>query len=250
MSTRPYRNRWRVRGEVTSRREAIQRTIAITLMVIIAADLVDFCFNLVYAPQQILRSAIQTTLISGALGAIVVYTLAMANYKLYQMKSYLAELNRLDPQTGLLNRRAFIEAAESVLASDEQHALMLVDVDGFKRINDTYGHPVGDHVIVTLAQVMRESFSPPAEVARMGGEEFSALLLPVSLDDAARQARDLVARVAATDFSVAGPPLHITISAGVAALTPGLSFAEVYARADQAMYRSKAAGGNQVTTAG
>src|SRR5690606_3313444 len=106
MSTRTYRNRWRVRGEVTSRREAIQRTIAITLMVIIAADLVDFCFNLVYAPQQILRSAIQTTLISGALGAIVVYTLAMANYKLYQMKSYLAELNRLDPQTGLLNRRA------------------------------------------------------------------------------------------------------------------------------------------------
>jgi len=249
MPTRTHRNRWRVRGEITSRREVIQRTITVTLVIILVADLVDLGLNLIYAPQQIVRSAVQTTFISGVLGTIVVYTSAMANYKLYQMKAHLAELNRLDPHTGLLNRRAFIEVAESVLMSDKPHALMLVDIDAFKHINDTHGHPVGDHVIVTLAQLMRNSLAPRGEVARMGGEEFAALLLPSAQEDALHLASELVARVAATDFSTGGEPLHITISAGVAPLRPGMSFAEVYARADQAMYRSKAAGGNRATLA-
>ncbi|GAA4330217.1 hypothetical protein GCM10023144_17690 [Pigmentiphaga soli] len=247
MQNAPPRNKWRVHGEVTSRREAIQRTITVTLLVIIVADLVDLCVNLIYAPYQIVRSAIQTTLLSGVLSAYVVYNAAMGNYRVYQMKNHLAELNRLDPHTGLLNRRTFIEIAETVSSSPESHVLMLVDVDAFKKINDTYGHPAGDHVISELAALMKSVFGPPAVVARLGGEEFSALLVPARIDDAQAMAGTFLRRLAATDFSTDGHALRITVSVGLAEFLPGLSFAEIYARADRAMYASKAAGGGRIT---
>ncbi|VCU70955.1 putative diguanylate cyclase YdaM [Pigmentiphaga humi] len=249
MPNSPSRNRWRVRGEITSRREVFQRTIVTTLLVIVAADLIDLCINLIYAPFQIVRSAIQTTLIASVLGSSVIYIMAMGNYKLYQMKSHLANLNRLDPHTGLLNRRAFIELAETALASARPHVLMLADVDAFKRINDIYGHPTGDHVIVTLARLMRSVFGPPCEVARMGGEEFSALLVPATLEEAVRLAEAFVRQVAVADFSMNGPPLHVSVSVGLIPIARGASFADIYARADQAMYRAKADGGNRVKVA-
>jgi diguanylate cyclase (GGDEF)-like protein len=250
VESRPEQDRWRVRGEVRTQRQVWLRTIVGSLMVVAVADVIDLVANLIFAPWQIVRSAVQTTLISALLGAYVIYTHARSNLKLYEIKNHLALLSITDPLTGLLNRRAFFERADAIVAGADTHVLILVDVDSFKKVNDRFGHPVGDAVIQRISQLMTAHFPATGSIARIGGEEFSALLVSGPADDARARAVAFCAAVGAETFFAGAVPFLVTVSVGLARFGPGQAVADVYAAADAQLYRAKHAGGNQVACEG
>jgi diguanylate cyclase len=156
--------------------------------------------------------------------------------------------------TGVLNRRGFDERLHAMLAAPPpagaEHCVVLIDIDHFKRVNDTHGHLVGDKVIAGLGEVLRALPAEPGmALARYGGEEF-AILLPASTRQralgVAEAVRTRVARIALRSRQTQAVQLQVTVSAGVAAWQPGLDAQALLAAADQALYRAKAAGRDRV----
>jgi diguanylate cyclase len=157
--------------------------------------------------------------------------------------------------TGVLNRRGFDDQLNSMLASSPasgaEHCVVLIDIDHFKRVNDTLGHLVGDRVIAGIGEVLR---SLPAEpgmaLARYGGEEF-AILLPSSSRQRASQVaesvRSRVGHIALRNKQTQQVHLQITVSAGVAAWRPGDDAQTLLAAANGALYLAKTAGRDRVT---
>ncbi len=158
-----------------------------------------------------------------------------------------------DPLTGALNRRGFAAAAEVELArarrSGRSVALVTMDIDLFKAINDAYGHDVGDRVIAAFAACVRAASRAGDHVARMGGEEFALFLQDTSLADAHEVAERV--RVAFSTTAVPGvPETHrLTASFGVAAVHPASGVAAALQAADRGMYVAKAGGRNRVELA-
>jgi len=162
----------------------------------------------------------------------------------------------LDPLSGILNRRGFdLELSRLCRAATEQgiaFSLVMVDIDLFKKINDTYGHPFGDQVIRAVGQALSQLTQRKDVAARYGGEEF-ALLLPETPAAGARDVADRVrAAIARGTIKRGGnePVGNITISAGVAQYVPGEDPLSLIARADRALYASKQGGRNRVTLDG
>ena len=156
-----------------------------------------------------------------------------------------------DYLTGLANRRAFFEAAEQELARSKAlprpTAVIALDADHFKAINDRYGHPGGDAVLQHLAAILGETFREVDVVARIGGEEFAVLLPSTDLPRAAVVAERLRSLVAAHVVHFDGHRIHYTVSLGVASLDDGDGGIDLLLkRADQALYAAKRAGRNRV----
>ena len=161
----------------------------------------------------------------------------------------LQELTALvtqDPLTGLLNRRALMEAltaaTKSPPANGSQHALFMMDLNGFKDVNDTHGHSVGDQVLEIVADRFRAAGRPSDLVARIGGDEFAILAYNVDRKDAHRIGMRFVDNL--TQSIRAGGHTHqITVAAGVALLPDdGVTAEKALCNADIAMYRAKALG--------
>ncbi len=161
-----------------------------------------------------------------------------------------AELGRqaqTDALTGLLNRRAFDPLLERTLADARRNrrplSILMIDADHFKRVNDVFGHGVGDEVLRMLAGMLRLRLRATDVVARFGGEEFVALLPETGMEDGLRTARQLVETVAAQHHPVYGT---ITVSIGVSTCGDGSTpAAELLRRADEALYRAKDQGRNR-----
>jgi diguanylate cyclase (GGDEF)-like protein len=155
-----------------------------------------------------------------------------------------------DPLTNCWNRRIFnetLDARESAGAQAEPLALLLIDIDHFKAINDTHGHIVGDRVITQVAAVLSRSIDAETSLYRYGGEEFAVICEDADIGDGAELAERLRNAVEHVDVGAA----RVTISAGVAAWKPGRdSLAGVLAAADKALYAAKNAGRNRVEVAG
>jgi diguanylate cyclase (GGDEF)-like protein len=155
-----------------------------------------------------------------------------------------------DALTGLPNRRAFEEAlAREVARARRVRAplgLVALDVDHFKRVNDTHGHAAGDAVLREVAARIAAAARAGDLVARIGGEEFAALLGGADLSAAAEAAERIRARVGEAPVAAAGLALAVTVSAGVAALEPGEDGAALLARADARLYEAKRAGRDRV----
>jgi diguanylate cyclase len=156
--------------------------------------------------------------------------------------------------TGVLNRRGFDDQLQKMLATlpadGAEHCVVLIDIDHFKRVNDTYGHPVGDKVIAGLGEVLRMLPPEPGmSLARYGGEEFAILLPSSSRRRAVRVAewvRSRVGRIGLRSKQTQEVRLNITVSAGVAAWKPGDEAQALLVAADGALYRAKAAGRDRV----
>jgi diguanylate cyclase len=156
----------------------------------------------------------------------------------------------IDPLTGLPNRAAWSERLEHEIREWQKHGstllLAMLDLDHFKRINDNYGHLAGDKVLKIIASVLRKRLRGTDFIARFGGEEF-VLLMPGTVPAVgAKLLENLRAAIEACPFHFKGEPVTITISMGLTAFQPGEHSDLVLKRADQALYRAKNAGRNQV----
>jgi diguanylate cyclase (GGDEF)-like protein len=128
-------------------------------------------------------------------------------------------------------------------------SVALIDLDWFKRINDTYGHPTGDEVLRTFAITVFANVRPIDKFGRYGGEEFLLLLPDTSDEGAARILDRLRSIIADLDWSAFSPGMQVTISAGVATLKPNETPDIILARADSALYAAKARGRNRIASA-
>jgi diguanylate cyclase (GGDEF)-like protein len=156
-----------------------------------------------------------------------------------------------DELTELANRRYFMETLETELRRAERFeeplALVFADLDDFKRVNDRFGHHVGDEVLRAFADVVRKRVRAIDLAARLGGEEFAVLLLETDLNGAEALAESLRAAVAALEVRAGGVPVRVTASFGVAAYPQTHSADELMTAADLALYRAKREGKNRVS---
>lgn len=162
----------------------------------------------------------------------------------------LQELADRDPLTGLVNRRSLRERLEAELARHHRYqtpfSLAIMDIDNFKRVNDTFGHVVGDEVIKTVGRALAAALRRVDTVGRFGGEEY-LILLPNTAADPAASTIDRL-RLLVQETRGYGPPeLAVTISGGVSAALHGeAGWEPLLARADKALYMAKKAGKNCV----
>lgn len=161
-----------------------------------------------------------------------------------------SDLVRHDQLTGVLNRRGLEEIFTKEAARAARHDTMLcvalLDIDNFKKLNDSLGHEAGDQALSHLASVCREVLRPQDTVARYGGEEFVILLPDTSLDDAVVALTRLQRELTRKFFLYKNDKVLITFSAGVTSTNPGEEQAHAIKRADAAMYQAKKTGKNQV----
>jgi len=173
---------------------------------------------------------------------------------LQQANRQLRELALRDPLTGLLNRRGLDESLEQLLerreGQDHHVVLVVFDLDHFKRVNDDYGHDVGDAVLKWVVEVLRNLLRRKSDVlARFGGEEFVVLLPGVTVEDAAVLVQRVLDHVRRHPVSLeGGRQLPLTLSAGVAAWRPGDTAQSLFRRADACLYRAKETGRDRLAT--
>ena len=155
-----------------------------------------------------------------------------------------------DELTNLPNRREFIEVVDKFVKSDEEFSVLMLDIDLFKKVNDTYGHDAGDDVLRALAKIGADASSKMDVFARWGGEEFVAVLPGKSTEEARAVAEKLRVTCERRDFVHAwrtGNAIPFTVSIGVATRAPGENDIDtILKRADQALYRAKENGRNRV----
>src|SRR5690606_37985517 len=188
---------------------------------------------------------------------LLIHTIAvsLASYRLVRkvqrQNRRLDELSRMDVLTGLAGRRHFEQRATELLA--QRHAggapvaLLMVDVDHFKAINDSHGHAAGDDVLRMIAAVLRRALRPGDEAGRLGGDEFALVLRATAAEAAAiaERIRDEVAAIRLPHL----PGVATSVSLGLApARDDDLGLREWLESADRVLYRAKSAGRNRVTT--
>jgi diguanylate cyclase (GGDEF)-like protein len=200
-----------------------------------------------------LEPATSDLMFFGAVLIVMSVMLVRANNTQERLVDALQEQARVDALTGLVNRRVFEEAlATTTTAHAGGTALVLIDVDSFKAINDSYGHPVGDDVLVHLARVLREQVrADDAVLSRLGGDELAVLLPRCAPDVAARRGEELLEAVRSRPLPLPdGTLLALSISVGVAhaASTAG-DVRQLYSAADAALYAAKRGGRGRVSVA-
>ncbi|MFV3410690.1 diguanylate cyclase domain-containing protein [Pseudomonas nitroreducens] len=177
-----------------------------------------------------------------ALSIYIFHHLSKAKLYNYAMARLLLDQAYLDVLTNIPNRRSFLTRVGQRLEGDgEQRYLAMVDIDHFKRVNDTYGHDVGDEVLARVARTIKEEMQD-FEFARLGGEEFGLYLWGISAEDA--QSR--VEKLRRLTAELPGTP-KVTISLGLAHVTADGTLSQALIKADQALYEAKHKGRNRVT---
>lgn len=162
--------------------------------------------------------------------------------------------SQVDPLTGVANRRAFLKQGARIVRRSRRArgstALLLFDLDHFKNVNDTFGHPAGDGVLTTFCRVAEEIVRPTDLFARLGGEEFACLLPNTSRTDAVSVGERVRAAFEATRHKPGAGPFVSTVSVGVAVADgAGTDLSALIRRADGALYRAKQKGRNRVELA-
>ena len=164
----------------------------------------------------------------------------------------LQQAARRDPLTGLSNRRGFEYDFERTLAYATRYgrsgAVLVIDLDGFKAVNDTLGHEAGDKLLSGIAAGFQKRLRASDLVSRLGGDEFAAVLVEVTPSEAERVAGDLRALVREQGLAASGEDV-VTASIGMAHFDGVTNQRDLLNRADQAMYEAKRGGGDQVQAA-
>jgi diguanylate cyclase (GGDEF)-like protein len=190
----------------------------------------------------------RASLVAGAIEALVL-AVGLADHSLTMRRDHdlARELANKDPLTGVLNRRAWIDAAQLGL-QDAEHtqALLFMDLDHFKTLNDELGHRAGDQALVAMAETFTTELRPQDLLGRFGGEEFVALLRDTDRDDALQVAQRLCRRMHRMEIPLDREGALLTISIGMATRRPNDTLSSLVERADAAMYTAKSQGRNRV----
>ncbi len=165
--------------------------------------------------------------------------------KLQSKVQQLDQLAHLDPLIGLPNRRGFMRQLDALISRAKRYgdhgAMLFVDIDGLKAINDSRGHKAGDEALIRVSEMLVSGVRSGDCVARLGGDEFGILLDRADEAIANETAARLVERIAGSGFSHGGAPLPLNVAIGVGIIAPDDDAEAVMARADQAMYLKKSA---------
>ncbi len=169
---------------------------------------------------------------------------------LIESRELLAHQATHDPMTDLLNRRAIISNLQSALLTARRKktvvAVGMIDIDHFKRINDTYGHQVGDDVLIGLAKQLKETTLVSEHVSRFGGEEFLVFFPMNTKDEVESVFASLFSRISGISLKTRQGLISITVSIGIAVSSPECSLDDLIGFADEALYTAKEAGRNRM----
>ena len=206
-----------------------------------------------FATMSVFVLGIGRCMFLGIYSSAMRQSLYLRGLKLKEAYRRIEELAELDELTGSLNRRSIMRALDEEIGRAQRLnnpcAVALIDLDWFKRINDAYGHPTGDEVLRTFAITVFANIRAIDRFGRYGGEEFLLLLPETSEQEAAQMMDRLRMIIAELDWSAFSAGMRVTISAGVTGLRRDESTDTLLARADRALYASKAGGRNRVTSA-
>jgi diguanylate cyclase (GGDEF)-like protein len=235
-----------LRASIQNERQLTTYVIRVTGLCLAGALAVDGPLELIFFTDwaMCLREWGITIVLVLALTIPVARAFGKSALELYRAKSVADRLSLTDPLTGLLNRRALADAASGGLP--DILALVIVDIDRFKHVNDTYGHLAGDAVIQSVGRIMLADLGALGCLARMGGEEFALASSEVPLDLLYEKLTAFRAKVESTPILFNGQAIQITISIGVASRMDGDSFDAIFSRADRALYLAKSSGRNRV----
>ncbi|WP_420136266.1 GGDEF domain-containing protein [Sphingomonas sp.] len=228
------------RTELRNDRDLALYVLFTTLLCVSIALAVDVANQLFFFTNwaNAIRSWVITVAVVLCIAIPVTRKLGRAQLALYRA-------GMRDELTGLLNRRAFLDGVDDTTFL----ALIIVDVDDFKNVNDRHGHWIGDQVLRTTASMMVKLLGEFGRVGRLGGEEFALLAYHddhATLLDRLEAFRDTIAQTPILTDTI---PVSVTISAGVATRNGEQSFQELFIRADSALYEAKASGRNRVVLA-
>jgi diguanylate cyclase len=230
-------------------------TVLGTLLCIALAIYVDSFGFAAMTDAQRSRALLTDIFLPILIAAPMLAFLAIRLRRLAIRQHDLARLAATDSLTQLLNRGAFVAAVEAWLAGRRRRqaqvpgALLLIDADNFKAVNDAVGHDGGDEALRNIAATIRSSVRTGDLVARIGGEEFAVFLPGSTAEQAAGVARRICTSIASSGFVVHGAPRTLTVSVGGAYFERRLAFADLFRLADQQLYAAKRNGRNQVSVA-
>ena len=166
--------------------------------------------------------------------------------KLSQTLKSLDFMASRDPMTGIYNRRRFFDLAQTLLETKENLFAVMMDIDKFKRINDTYGHPFGDVIIKSIVKTIENDLPEHAIFGRIGGEEFAILIEAPSLQEIQNLIEKIRQDVEKSEEFYEGKSVPFTISNGISQKIPDDTLDSILKRADEALYEAKETGRNKV----
>lgn len=228
----------------------ILQTCWVVAAAVVGADLLTLIFYGIFFTDRLLLDLVLTTIITLLVGFPIAYFFLGQQLKLAKMAVRLEESSRTDHLTGLRNRAAFFHDVSSLLdLSGACDALLYIDADHFKSVNDAFGHATGDAVLKNIAIKISEVIREVDVVARIGGEEFVVFLPGATLPKAAEVAEQIRLRVQQTVARAAGLlDGTITVSIGISINLGECSVEQLMSRADQNLYRAKELGRNCIIT--
>ncbi len=220
-----------------------QQVVTVTILSSFYAALYTvFCkyFGMTFAGAHIVLSVFLFSVFEMAIG----FSFGIRSIRYTKHRKALEALSQVDAQTGLLNRRTFFERVDSVREHLASGAILLIDADNFKLINDTYGHPVGDKVIAVIGEELLSFITRSELCGRVGGEEFAVYLPSLTPTSALRIAENIRRSIGTRRISHEAYALHVTVSIGIAMLEEGMEFHDAWSLADRSLYFAKRLGRN------
>lgn len=228
----------------------IQRP-ATLLTIMAAAEIVYVFLAAQFKSELAFQNDVFNTVAAFFFSIIIITTTNRLRYRDFTARAKLEKLSQTDALTKLMNKTAFETRTDRILLSIEEgevnYTFMVLDMDNFKHINDTCGHPLGDLVLETVGGVLRQSFRQSDLVGRIGGDEFAVLLSGLTDDGMLRRKfKDIEARL--SELQVEGKSLPVSFSAG-AAVTAGraVTYAEIFRAADAELYKVKESGKGDIS---
>jgi diguanylate cyclase len=206
-----------------------------------------------FATMTVFILTIGRCMFLGIFSSTMRQSLYKSGLELKEAYKRIEELAALDELTGSFNRRCIMRMLDDEITRTQRTmtpcSIALIDLDWFKRVNDTYGHPIGDEVLRTFAITVFANIRNIDRFGRYGGEEFLLVLPDTPVDTAVRLLDRLRAIVSDLDWSAFSPGMQVTVSAGVTTLRPDETADTFLARADRALYTAKARGRNRIASA-
>lgn len=239
-------------GEFASYRDVCRKSVWVAFKVAMVAYGLNLCAHfLLYGfdllPYRLGLALIIATVLTPPITFIVSVTayiaVGFAIHELGVSRAEFEKLSRTDMLTGLANRRAFLDQFDHC---DRDKAMLVIDIDRFKTVNDTYGHTAGDEVIVKVGHMLAEVFSDRCLCARIGGEEFAVFCWGMSFAEFAALGEVARRRIAGMQIEANDGGFSVTVSGGLVRALPEEQFGDVFFRADKALYAAKTDGRNQI----